>query len=94
MLTLKDFFKALNRVRQLDVLTRVIGKLLSHKEWLAGERWMRRARATVCLSSSDNSFHTKNGNDVLQVFVALQDTLHFASNFVVLFANDLWVKNR
>lgn len=37
--------------------------------------------------------HTENGNDILQFSVFLQDLLHAASNAIVLFADDIRLKN-
>ena len=42
--------------------------------------WILRARDTVSLSSSRELVHAEDGDDVLQVLVALQDALHLAGD--------------
>ena len=48
---------------------------------------MRRARSTVSLSSSDSS------DDVLEVFISLQNTLHFPGHVVMILAHNALFKH-
>ena len=52
------------------------------------KRWRRRARETVTLSSSRELVHAQDGDDVLEVLVALQGALHLARHVEVLLAHD------
>ena len=72
---------------------RVSGELFGNEEALAEE--------TLDLTGAGNDefffigqfIHTEDGDDVLQVFVALQHFLHTAGDVVVFFADDEWVKD-
>ncbi len=57
------------------------------------KRSILRARATASLSSSDSSSMPEDGDDVLQVLVALQHLLHLARDLVVLLADDVRVED-
>ncbi len=93
MFTFQDFFEPLDGVSQLHVLAGVVSELLCHIEWLAKEALDAASAAHQLLVVFGQFFHTKNGNDVLQVLVALQNALHFAGYLVVFFAYDFRVQN-
>ena len=93
MLAFEDFFEAAQGFLERNVLAWVAGELFGNEEALAEE--------TLDLTGAGNDefffigqfIHTEDGDDVLQVFVALQHFLHTAGNVVVFFADDEWIKD-
>ena len=88
MLAFEDFFEPRRGSFERNVLAWVAGELFGNEEALAEE--------TLDLTGAGNDefffigqfVHTENGDDVLQVFVALQHFLHAAGDVVVFFADD------
>ena len=69
------------------------GEALGHEEWLGEE-------ALDLAGARHNQFivfaqfvNTQDGNDVLQILIALQHTLDFTRGVVVFLAHDVRVKN-
>src|SRR6185437_6285768 len=93
VLAFDDFLEAAHSVRNFHVAALTAGKLFGHVERLR-EKLLHLAR------SSDGHFvifaqlfNTENGNDVLQILVALQYSLDALGHFVVLLADHVRVEN-
>ena len=93
MLAFDDLAEAAHCVRNLHVLALEAGKLLGHVEGL-------REEALHLAGAGDGEFvvfaelvNAQNGDDVLQVAVALQDPLHALRHIVMLLANDARIEN-
>src|SRR5690242_1605079 len=89
MLAIKDLLEAAHGLLDRDILPGRAGEDFRHMERLRKE--------TLDLPSPENSelvlgrklIHSENGDDVLKIFVTLQDTLNAAGNQVMLFTNNL-----
>ena len=93
MLTVDNLLEAADCVLQLDILARAPGELLGDVKRLRKE-----PLDTACSSNSLLVFVTQfvdaeNGDDVLQIFVALQDLLNALRNAIVLVTHDVRIKN-
>jgi predicted nucleic acid-binding protein len=84
-----DFVEALERVGELHVDAFLAGELLGDENGWLKNRSILRARLTISLSSSLKFIDAEDGDDVLQIAVALQHRLHLAGDAVVLFADDV-----
>src|SRR5574344_2812563 len=91
-LTGNDHLETTDGFGQRHVLARSAGKHFSHVERLRQETLNLTSTRHSQLVFGSQLIHTQNGDDVTQLFVALQRTLHLASHFVVLFANHLGVQ--
>ncbi len=88
MFALENFLEATDRLFDRDVLSFMTGENFRHVKWLAEE--------TLNLSCPVNGqfvfwtqlVHSKNRDDVLQIFVTLQNALHAACDIVMFFANN------
>ena len=93
MLAFDNFLEAANRIRNLDVSSLITGELLGNVEGLREELLhlaRPRDRNLVVFGEFINS---QNGDDVLQVFIALQDSLYALCDVVMVLANDSRGKN-
>ena len=82
-----------NGVFQLHIFPLAPGKLFSHEKRL-GKIFLHFSRSRHRLFILIGEFfHTQNGDDVLEVFVALQKFLHAARYRIVAFTDDLRVEN-
>jgi len=93
VLAVDDFFEAFDRVFQLHILAFTAGKLGSDVERLREELLdLARARNTQ-LVFIRQFVETENRDDVLQIFVALQNLLNRHRRVVVVLADNARVKN-
>ena len=93
MLACKDFLEASDGFFQRYISSRGTGELFSYEEWLRQE-----SLDLSCAGNDDfvvvgKFFHTEDGDDILQFFVALEDSLYAAGYFVVFFAEYVRVKD-
>src|SRR5450830_1618634 len=87
-----DHLEALDRIFQRNVFTWRTGKHFSNVERLRQEALHLTRTRNQQLVFRSQFVHTQNRDNVAQFFVALQDTLHSASCFVVFLTNDLRVQ--
>src|SRR5579863_10072247 len=86
--------KATDRLLARDVLTRVASKGFAHKERL-GEESLELTRPLDHAPILFGKFlDAKDGDDVLQVFIALQHALYLVSNSIMLLAYNLGRQGR
>ncbi len=88
-----DLAETTDGVFEFDELAGDVGELLGNEEGL-------REEALDASSACDGEFvvfaefvHTEDGDDVLEVFVALEDLLHHTSDAIVFFADDMGVED-
>src|SRR5271156_6753084 len=89
----EDFGEAAHGVLALDVLAGLVGERLRDEHRLRQEALDAARARDGDLVVGGQFFHPKDRDDVLQVLVALQDTLHAARDAVVLFPDDLRNEN-
>jgi len=89
MLAFQDFLESTDRLSRANILTLRAGEDFGNVEGLREEALDFTGTVNEELIVRRKLVHAKNGNDVLQVFVALQNTLNTRSNLVVLFADDV-----
>ena len=88
MLAIKNFFEALHRLLDRNVLAFAAGENFRDVKRLTEEP-LNLARAIDGQLVVRTQFvHSEDGDDVLQIFVTLQNFLHAAGNAVVLFADN------
>lgn len=93
MFACKDFLEASDGFFQRYISSWGTGELFSYEEWLRQE--------SLNLSGAGNDdfvvvgkfFHTEDGDDILQFFVALQNSLYAAGYFVVFLAEYVRIKD-
>src|SRR5450756_1980452 len=93
VLAFDNFAEALDGIGELDVLALEAGELLGHVERL-GEELLDFAGARHNQLVFVGEFvDTQNGDDVLQILVALQSALDQLGHLVVVLANDEGIQN-
>src|ERR1700745_3413720 len=93
MLTFDDLLEAAHRVRDFHVAALHARELLGYVERL-GEELLHFARpGNGQLILVGKLVDAKDGDDVLEVLVALEDALDVLGNIVVLLANDAGTEN-
>src|SRR5260370_27699955 len=93
VLAFNDFAEAAHCVFNLDVLPFEAGELRSDEHRLGEELFDFPGASDGALVVVGKFFDAENGDDVLQVFVALQNGFDGAGNGVMLGANDAWIEN-
>src|SRR2546425_1991261 len=88
-----DFPEALDRVGDLHVAPRQARELLGHEHRLRQETLDLAGAADDLLVLVRELFHAEDGDDVLQILVALQDRLHGPRGLVVLLPEDVRVED-
>jgi len=84
MFTVEDLFKSANCLGGSHVLSCFAGKNFRNMERLAQETLNLPGTVDGQLVVGTSFIHTQNRNDILEILVALQDTLHSAGDIVVL----------
>src|SRR5690606_18762591 len=82
-----------DRFGDRHILAWAASELLRHRKRLREEALDLAGAADDQLVLVRKLLDTENGDDILQVLVALQHTLHLASHAVVLLADDVRVEN-
>src|SRR5439155_1435827 len=93
VLTFDDFTEAANGVFNLDVLAFEAGELSGYEHRLREELFDFPSARDGALVVVGKFFDTENGDDVLQVLIALQNGLDGARDGVVIRAYDTWIEN-
>src|SRR5258708_5371019 len=93
VLALEDLFEAADRVRQRDGAPWPTGEDLADVERLREELLDFAGAADGQLVVVGELVHAEDGDDVLQVFVTLQDALDLLRHVVVLLADDVRVED-
>src|SRR6478735_7711247 len=93
MLAFEDFLEAADRVLTRDVLTGRAGELLDGIERLRKEALDPACPLNDFTVLRAQLFDAENGDDVLQIAIALKHSLHFAGDRVVLLADDQRIEN-
>ena len=88
----ENLLEALDRVLELHEAAATAREHLGHVEGLAHEALGLAGAGHGELVVLGKLVHTKNGNDVLEVLVALKHLLHLVCNHVVLLTHDFWSK--
>ncbi len=93
VLAFADLTEATDGVFEFDELPGDVGELLGNEEGLGEE-------ALDTTSASDGEFvvfaefvHAEDGDNILEVFVALEDLLNHTSDAIVFFADDMGVED-
>lgn len=89
----EDPVKALDGLGDLDILARQARELLRHREGLAEESLQLAGPLHRELILIAQLFHAQNGDDVLQVLVALQHALHLLGDAIVFLAHNVRIKD-
>src|SRR6185312_12331045 len=88
-----DFLEAADGVRKLHILARPAGELLGYVKRL-GKEVLDAARAANSLLIVVAQFvDSENGDDVLQILIALQNLLHTLGCVVMLLAQNAGIEN-
>src|SRR6202041_736524 len=93
VLAFDDFLEAANRVFDLDVFAFEAGELRRDEHRLRQEALDLTRASNGALVFVRKFFDAENRNDVLQIFVALENRLHGARYGVVLLPDDAWIEN-
>src|SRR3989344_371870 len=94
VLAIENFSKCADRIGEIDVFARSARKRLRHEERLREEALNLSSAIYKSFIIFRKLFNAENRDDVLQVFVALQDAARFVSNAIVFFTNDFRLKRR
>ena len=89
MLAVDDLAEAADRLGDGHILALHSRELLSHAEGLGQEPLDLPGAGDSQLVLLAQLVHTHDGDDVLQILVALQNALHIPRHLIVLFAHDL-----
>ena len=89
VLAFDDLLEAADRLAERDVLARRAGEVLGDEEGLGEEALDPAGAADDQLVLVGELVDTEDGDDVLEVLVALEDLLHLARRRVVLLADDV-----
>jgi len=89
MLAFQDFLEATDCFGRADILSFCAGEDFGNVEGLRKEALDFTGTIDEELVVRRKLVHAKNGDDVLEVLVALQNTLNARSHLVVLFADDV-----
>ncbi len=89
MLAIQNFTETAHGVTSLHVFTIQAMEFLSHKHRLTQETLNFTGAGNQHLVIFAQFVNTKNGDDVLQVVVFLQNLLHFAGGTIMLFTNNV-----
>src|SRR3984885_3100306 len=93
VLAFDDFLEAANRVFNLDVFAFEAGELRCDEHRLRQESLNLTRAGYGALVFVRKFFDAENGDDVLQVFVALENRLHGARHGVMLLPDDARIEN-
>src|SRR5690349_11774387 len=91
VLALGDFAEAADGVREFHVLARHAGELLAHVEGLREELLDLARSGDRKLILIGELVDTEDGDDVLQVLIALQNSFYHLSRLIVIVADDVGV---
>src|SRR3990170_5696941 len=94
VLALEDLAEAAHRLLALDVLAAAPGERLGHEHRLAHEALQATRPGDGDLVLLGQLVHPQDGDDVLEVAVALQRALDFAGDLEVVVADDPRIENR
>ena len=94
MLAFQNFLERPNCFGERNVLTLRAGELFGHEERLGEELLDFAGAGNESFVVFGKFFHTEDGNDVLQIFVALEHALDFTGDIVMVFTHNVRVKNR
>src|SRR5690625_4569268 len=92
-LSVQDHIKAFDGILNLNILTALSCKLLRYKERLAQESLYTSCAGYDKLIFIRQFIHSKNGYNVLQIFVLLKDYFDILGTFVVGFPYNLGIEN-
>src|SRR5262245_17321313 len=87
--TFQDLLEATNRVAHRNLLTLAAGEYLGDAERLAEEALSLARTQDRHLVLRGQLIHAQNRDDILQVFVALEDPLHATRDVIMLLAHSL-----
>src|SRR5215813_2051306 len=87
VLAFNDLLEAAHRILNLDVASCVTGELFGHVEWLRQELLDFPGASYSDLIVFGKLVDSQNGDDVLQIFITLQDSLYSLGNVVVFLAH-------
>ena len=88
MLALDDLLEGTNGLLQGHILALIAGELFGNMEGLAEETLYLTGTVNGQLVFVAQFIHTHDGDDVLQLLVALQNALHSTGGFIVLLTHD------
>src|SRR5258706_8845443 len=93
VLTLDNFLEGTDGVFQFDISPGDTGKLFGNMERLREKTLHLAGARDGQLIVFGKLVHAENRDDVLQIFVTLQDQLHRAGNVIVFLADHVWIEN-
>src|SRR3989344_2834846 len=85
--SLDDFLEAAHGIFTRDILARSSGESFGDVEWLREEALYLSGALHKKLVVVGELFDAENGDDILEVFVALYDALYLTCHVVVFFAD-------
>ena len=92
-LAIQNHAEAAHRIAYGDVTTGLTGELFGYEHRLAEEVFHLAGSRDQYFVIVRQLFNAQDGDDILQVFVALQHLLHFTRGGIVIVADDFRLKN-